>query len=271
MNVPVRSAVRRSRIAMMPFKRSSRRAKITRLACSAASIQVQLWTVLVELWPSGRIRPRRRCECLSGLSELHYTDRESFYQEHLGKILKDKYGQLSAAMDKIINEANTEISTLQEKINSTISHTLRTHQLTPADFSIDQRTLQDKYDDLANSYREKSKKAAQAQQLYDALKKKVLMRGVETAASADANQTLQSIDARGAQPTHHDQQPLMERHQTHFDPPERQLREHEQDGHRGISHQQQGYVSNRSSDSGRFGNAMGPPSRTAARRLGTLL
>ncbi|KPI38276.1 uncharacterized protein AB675_11976 [Cyphellophora attinorum] len=146
----------------------------------------------------------------------YQTTQEIFYQEHLGKILKDKYGQLSAAMDKIINEANTEISTLQDKINN---------------FSIDQRTLQDKYDDLANLYREKSKKAAQAQQLYDALKKKVLMRRVETAASADANQTLQSIDARGALPTHQDQQPMMERHQPHFDPPERHIREHEQDGH----------------------------------------
>jgi E3 ubiquitin-protein ligase CCNP1IP1 len=143
------------------------------------------------------------------------------------------------------------------------------HLLTPTDFGIDQRSLQDKYDDLANLYREKSKKAAQAQQLYDALKKKVLMRGVETAASADANQTLQSIDARGALPTHQDQQPMMERHQTHFDPPDRHRREHEQDGHHGVSHQQHGYPSNRSSDSGRFGNAMGPPSRTAARRLGT--
>lgn len=45
------------------------------------------------------------------------TDSFSFYQEHLGKNLKDKYGQLSTAMDKIINEANTEISTLQNKIS----------------------------------------------------------------------------------------------------------------------------------------------------------
>lgn len=31
--------------------------------------------------------------------------------------MKDKYGQLSTAMDKIITEANTEISTLQNKIS----------------------------------------------------------------------------------------------------------------------------------------------------------
>jgi E3 ubiquitin-protein ligase CCNP1IP1 len=53
--------------------------------------------------------------------------------------------------------------------------------------------LQNKYDDLANLYRDKSKKCAQSQQLYDALKKKFMLRGVETAASENVTQTIQSI------------------------------------------------------------------------------
>lgn len=57
--------------------------------------------------------------------------------------------------------------------------------------------LQTKYDELAGLYREKSKKCAQSQQLYDALKKKFMLRGVETAASENVTQTIQSIANQG--------------------------------------------------------------------------
>lgn len=40
----------------------------------------------------------------------------SLYQEHIGKNLTDKYGKLSKAMDKLVNEANSEISALQHSI-----------------------------------------------------------------------------------------------------------------------------------------------------------
>ncbi len=65
-----------------------------------------------------------------------------------------------------------------------------------ADFvglSVDQTLLQQKYNELSDAYRDKTNKHKQALQLYDALKKKYLVRDAQTAASANVNQTLQSI------------------------------------------------------------------------------
>ena len=41
----------------------------------------------------------------------------SFYQEWLGKNLTEKYSSLSSKMDKVIEEANSEIGALQNKIS----------------------------------------------------------------------------------------------------------------------------------------------------------
>jgi len=42
----------------------------------------------------------------------------SIYQEYLAKSLTDKYGNLSVQMDKIINDANSEIDGLNQKLSS---------------------------------------------------------------------------------------------------------------------------------------------------------
>lgn len=41
----------------------------------------------------------------------------SFYQEYLSKDLTEKYGALNAEMEKVIHEANTEISSLQNRLS----------------------------------------------------------------------------------------------------------------------------------------------------------
>ena len=46
----------------------------------------------------------------------------SFYQEYLGKTLTDKYGTLNNQMDKVIHDANSEISNLQTKISGQYQH-----------------------------------------------------------------------------------------------------------------------------------------------------
>ena len=40
----------------------------------------------------------------------------SVYQEYLAKSLTDKYGNLNVQMDKIINDANTELDSLNQKL-----------------------------------------------------------------------------------------------------------------------------------------------------------
>ena len=42
----------------------------------------------------------------------------SVYQEYLAKTLTDKYGNLNVQMDKIINDANTELDSLNQKLAS---------------------------------------------------------------------------------------------------------------------------------------------------------
>lgn len=42
----------------------------------------------------------------------------SAYQEHLGKTLTEKYSTLSVHLDKVINEANSHITTLQTRVSS---------------------------------------------------------------------------------------------------------------------------------------------------------
>ena len=41
----------------------------------------------------------------------------SVYQEYLARTLTDKYGNLSVQMDKIINDANSELESLQHKLD----------------------------------------------------------------------------------------------------------------------------------------------------------
>lgn len=49
----------------------------------------------------------------SWLTNYHFC---SFYQEFLGKSLTEKYGALNTQMDKIIHNANSEISNLQTRM-----------------------------------------------------------------------------------------------------------------------------------------------------------
>ena len=54
-------------------------------------------------------------------SEIHLLTRDSIYQEYLAKSLTDKYGNLSVQMDKIINDANSEIDSLNQKLTGKAS------------------------------------------------------------------------------------------------------------------------------------------------------
>jgi E3 ubiquitin-protein ligase CCNP1IP1 len=61
------------------------------------------------------------------------------------------------------------------------------------DLTIDSRSLHEKNNELIDMYREKSKKHAQTQHLYDILKKRILMSQVGTAASDNVARTLKTM------------------------------------------------------------------------------
>lgn len=52
---------------------------------------------------------------------INFLTGDRFYQEYLGKSLTEKYSTLNTHMDRVIHNANAEISALQAKLNSSSS------------------------------------------------------------------------------------------------------------------------------------------------------
>lgn len=50
------------------------------------------------------------------LSSFILTQVDRFYQEYLGKSLTDKYTKLNLHLDKVVHNANSEISSLHSKL-----------------------------------------------------------------------------------------------------------------------------------------------------------
>ncbi|OKP15034.1 E3 ubiquitin-protein ligase CCNB1IP1 [Penicillium subrubescens] len=111
----------------------------------------------------------------------YQSTQEIFYQEFLGKSLTDKYASLSTQMDKVIHNANSEISTLHSKVS---------------DLQAAQEQLQKKNQELVDLYRDKSKKLTQMRNLYNLLKARAMKSRMETAASENVSQTLNTISPR---------------------------------------------------------------------------
>ncbi|KAK4989562.1 hypothetical protein LTR50_003169 [Elasticomyces elasticus] len=81
-------------------------------------------------------------------------------------------------MDNIIHEANTEIMGLRDKLSAV---------------HLQQKNLEQKNHDLVEAFREKSKNQQQLQVLCQRLKAQAMTTQVQTAASDDAENTLQSV------------------------------------------------------------------------------
>ncbi|KAI7303269.1 hypothetical protein KC315_g15771 [Hortaea werneckii] len=120
-------------------------------------------------------------ECAGrGLAFYSYqTTQEIVYQEFLARSLTDKYSSLSAHLDKVIHEANSEITGLREKL---------------AGMHMEQKALEEKNHQLVEAFREKSKTQQQLQKLYQTLKQQQLAAGMELAADHDAEHALKAAD-----------------------------------------------------------------------------
>ncbi|KAK9770568.1 hypothetical protein SCAR479_12739 [Seiridium cardinale] len=131
------------------------------------------------------LSPNVIIECTSrALSFWAYqTIQEVVYQEYLGKTLTEKYTNLTVHLDKVISEANTQITALNNKI---------------ANLSFDQQSLRRKNDELAQAFREKNKKLMQTQELYDRLKRKAMMGQMQHAAEDAVDLNLYSNTELGA-------------------------------------------------------------------------
>ncbi|PYH96628.1 cyclin [Aspergillus ellipticus CBS 707.79] len=109
----------------------------------------------------------------------YQTTQEIFYQEFVAKTLTEKYGNLNTQMDKVIHNANSEISTLQSRIS--------------ADMQATQDQLNKKNQELVDMYREKCKKFTQMTNLYSILKSRAMRSQMQTAASDTVSQALDSL------------------------------------------------------------------------------
>ncbi|RAL65570.1 hypothetical protein DID88_005242 [Monilinia fructigena] len=107
----------------------------------------------------------------------YQTSQEIVYQEYLAKSLTDKYSTLNSQMDKIIHDANSEISNLRNMMIG---------------MNTDQDALRRKNEELNHNLKEKSKKLLQTQELYDKMKRRGMLGQVQTAASNAVDDTIQA-------------------------------------------------------------------------------
>ncbi|PYH83625.1 cyclin [Aspergillus uvarum CBS 121591] len=108
----------------------------------------------------------------------YQTTQEIFYQEFLGKALTEKYANLNSQMDKVIHNANSEISALQARIS---------------DMQTTQDQLRKKNQELVDLYGEKCTRFTQITNLYNLLKSRAMKSQMQTAATDSVHQTLNSL------------------------------------------------------------------------------
>jgi hypothetical protein len=121
----------------------------------------------------------------------------STYQGYVAKTLTEKYSGLSIQLDKTIGEANSEIETLQNKIQSKPSRRpgFVFSGLNPSLLGMtdEQSSLLQKIEVISRAYRDKSRKLLQTQELYDKVKRKAeLSRHMQVAVSDAADSSLQN-------------------------------------------------------------------------------
>lgn len=107
----------------------------------------------------------------------YQATQEITYHEYLAKNLTDKYASLNTQMDKIIHDANGEISNLRTKMSN---------------MQADQDSLRRKNEELIQALREKNRKHLQTQELYDKLKRRAMLGQVQNAASDAVDQNIQA-------------------------------------------------------------------------------
>ncbi|TKA65283.1 hypothetical protein B0A55_09535 [Friedmanniomyces simplex] len=118
----------------------------------------------------------------------YQTAQEIIYQEFLARSLTDKYATLSSQMDKIIHDANSEITSLRDKLEA---------------MHVDQKALEQKNHDLAEKYKEKTKQQQQLLRRFHEIRHQQSTSGLEMAADHDADQAVRAAASRQNAPGSH--------------------------------------------------------------------
>ncbi|KAI1425373.1 hypothetical protein F5Y12DRAFT_784650 [Xylaria sp. FL1777] len=106
----------------------------------------------------------------------YQVTQEIIFQQHMSKTLTEKYSNLNVHLDKVVNEANAEITNCYNKLNSA---------------EADRDELRKKYEELLQTCKEKNRKLLQTQELYDKLKRRAMLGQVQDAAEDAVESSLQ--------------------------------------------------------------------------------
>ena len=106
------------------------------------------------------------------------------YQEYLAKTLTDKYSHLNVQMDRLVNDANSELQVLNQKLssNTLVKSPVHRRSLTCQDIQTENDRIRNDNGKLVVAFREKSRKHQQTQELYDRLKRKEMTTTTQSAA-----------------------------------------------------------------------------------------
>ncbi|CAD6571333.1 MAG: hypothetical protein ASARMPREDX12_004322 [Alectoria sarmentosa] len=137
------------------------------------------------------LSPSTIMECAGrGLAFWSYqSTQEIIYQEYTVKAMTEKHNTLNVQIDKILNDANSELNILNQKLNN---------------IQIDQDRLKAENKNLVTAFREKSRKHQQTQELYDRLKHKEMTAATQSAAFESVDEVLGNVPGRqGFVPSQH--------------------------------------------------------------------
>ncbi|KAF6236070.1 hypothetical protein HO173_005698 [Letharia columbiana] len=129
------------------------------------------------------LSPSTIMECAGrGLAFWSYqSTQEIVYQEYTVKAMTEKHNTLNVQIDKILNDANSELNILNQKLNN---------------MQIDQDRLKLENKNLVTAFREKSRKHQQTQELYDRLKRKEMTAATQSAAFDSVDEVLGNVPGR---------------------------------------------------------------------------
>ncbi|KAI0103714.1 hypothetical protein GGR51DRAFT_549897 [Nemania sp. FL0031] len=128
----------------------------------------------------------------------YQVTQEIIFQQHMSKTLTEKYSSLNVHLDKVVNEANAEITNCYNKLKSV---------------ELDRDELRKKYEELLQTCKEKNRKLLQTQELYDKLKRKAMLGQVQDAAEDAVESTLQ-VPSIGNNRLESQQLPYFQSHDT---------------------------------------------------------
>lgn len=117
------------------------------------------------------------------------------YKEHLCSALTEKYSELNQRFEQQANSANTAIGRLEEKLKRWLQHNSMSkfRELMRLGFAAEYESLRLQNEELAKSFRDKSRRLAQVQELYNKVKRKAEMIHIQQAASNAVDSTLQGV------------------------------------------------------------------------------